>query len=730
MRNLDPTGVVPNSDYGGKAAGLVKLARNGFRVPDSVLVPATIDEPLTDETILNQISRLEWPLIVRSSATAEDGADNSFAGMLESVHGVSSEIELAHAITTCRQSGRSERVQAYCSERGIDFPLRVGLVIQHEARPTVAGAVFISDPTASQSEITYVEWVNGDGRRLVQGDALDGRAWLHPGGRVLRIDRISDTEVGFLNDMGRTLRRLEGVGGGWDLEFYVENGDLWWVQCRPATAELNHSIARNSVIFYWDLPGIPSPGSRKAAIGARLFEYWDEYNPPVISLLHFDGFYRAIWDATLDTVGASNELLPLATEFAVCKHDIPIAIDTSCMKRERPRESCSGEDLKTVLLEGRVSVSRLEGSLEMSNDPMTTFSILSSALLIYREMTTTRLRSMSSWIDAIDDCTQILKDLLAGRLDEFDGQLDELIDELYAGVDHETRKMRRALRRLANTDGEDDMVVLREFLDEFGHFEADGVPFALCPSDVLRRMAIVGKEEVLSSTERPSNSLLEHMLDTMEDSKAKAVQDAARELQDWFELRESSKSMQELPFPLILKAQAKLAEQLEARNAIPPGSIELHDLDELRRTVYEGVSPVPPSLASLRRRILESKSEMSWLPSWYTGDPPIEELSPGVVTGRIRVVRSVSDFGLVEHGEIVVARTTNPAWTPLFARAAGLIVEHGSRISHAAITAREYGIPAVSGVVGATRDYKDGETVELDADSARIRRIEPEGIGL
>jgi pyruvate,water dikinase len=69
---------------------------------------------------------------------------------------------------------------------------------------------------------------------------------------------------------------------------------------------------------------------------------------------------------------------------------------------------------------------------------------------------------------------------------------------------------------------------------------------------------------------------------------------------------------------------------------------------------------------------------------------------------------------------VLVAPFTNPAWTPLFQRAAAVIVETGSAVSHAAIVAREYGIPAVMGAADATRRLADGQRVRVDGTAGTV----------
>ena len=88
--------------------------------------------------------------------------------------------------------------------------------------------------------------------------------------------------------------------------------------------------------------------------------------------------------------------------------------------------------------------------------------------------------------------------------------------------------------------------------------------------------------------------------------------------------------------------------------------------------------------------------------------------SPGVISGPARVIRGPDQFGTLEKGEILVAPLTNPVWTPLFAIAGGIITEVGGILSHGAIVAREYGIPAVMSIPGATQAISDGQFITVD----------------
>lgn len=94
----------------------------------------------------------------------------------------------------------------------------------------------------------------------------------------------------------------------------------------------------------------------------------------------------------------------------------------------------------------------------------------------------------------------------------------------------------------------------------------------------------------------------------------------------------------------------------------------------------------------------------------------------GTATGIARVIRDAAGFARLGQGEILVCPYTNPAWTPLFRRAAAVVVDTGSAASHAAIVAREYGIPAVMGTGTGTAVITDGEKVTVDGTRGRVTR--------
>ena len=94
--------------------------------------------------------------------------------------------------------------------------------------------------------------------------------------------------------------------------------------------------------------------------------------------------------------------------------------------------------------------------------------------------------------------------------------------------------------------------------------------------------------------------------------------------------------------------------------------------------------------------------------------------SPGIAEGVARVVAGPEDFARIQPGDVLVATTTTPAWTPLFPSLAALVTDTGGILSHAAVVAREYGIPAVVGASGATTAIRDGVRVRVDGTTGEI----------
>jgi pyruvate,water dikinase len=98
-------------------------------------------------------------------------------------------------------------------------------------------------------------------------------------------------------------------------------------------------------------------------------------------------------------------------------------------------------------------------------------------------------------------------------------------------------------------------------------------------------------------------------------------------------------------------------------------------------------------------------------------------VSPGVVRGPARILRSMAEADRLRPGDVLVTSVTQPAWTPLFGIARAVVTEVGGMLSHTAVASREFGIPAIVALLGATRLLRDGQLVEVDGSTGEVRVV-------
>jgi phosphoenolpyruvate synthase/pyruvate phosphate dikinase len=159
------------------------------------------------------------------------------------------------------------------------------------------------------------------------------------------------------------------------------------------------------------------------------------------------------------------------------------------------------------------------------------------------------------------------------------------------------------------------------------------------------------------------------------------------------------------------------------------------ELDEVVRTNRVDDQPIAARKHAFRSyqtltppRVLTSDGEVI-TGTYRRDDLPAGALiglavSAGTVEGRARVVTDMARADL-EAGDILVTPYTDPSWTPLFLTAAGLVTEVGGVMTHGAVVAREYGLPAVVGVVQATKLIRDGQRIRVNGTAGYIELLGP-----
>jgi rifampicin phosphotransferase len=195
-----------------------------------------------------------------------------------------------------------------------------------------------------------------------------------------------------------------------------------------------------------------------------------------------------------------------------------------------------------------------------------------------------------------------------------------------------------------------------------------------------------------------------------------------------------------LAWPLLRRCAIRLGEILAARGVISAaedvffltrgeldGQGNLSDAVADRKRTWErqrrlaaplALGAPPKTIRSLIHGAAESARSTPVPPdAVLVGEPA----SPGRATGRVRIVHGPEDFRSFRDGEVLVARLTAPAWTPLFGRAAAVVTDGGTLAAHASLVVREYGIPAVVGTSEATRRLRDGQVVIVDGGAGVVQ---------
>lgn len=127
----------------------------------------------------------------------------------------------------------------------------------------------------------------------------------------------------------------------------------------------------------------------------------------------------------------------------------------------------------------------------------------------------------------------------------------------------------------------------------------------------------------------------------------------------------------------------------------------------------------PPRVITSEGEILSGRYRREDLPPNALAGLPV---STGVIEGRARVILNMEEADL-EEGDILVTSYTDPSWTPLFVSIKGLVTEVGGLMTHGAVIAREYGLPAVVGVEHATRRIQDGQRIRVDGSAGYVELL-------
>jgi len=368
------------------------------------------------------------------------------------------------------------------------------------------------------------------------------------------------------------------------------------------------------------------------------------------------------------------------------------------------------------------------------------------------------LLSIHRWSLTCADLTYSLLRRLAGAWVKEENAI-ELCAHLVVGLPNKSVEMERALHGLAQQRGDEPAFAgaLQAFLKQYGHrsyyLDIYHPSFSDEPAQVFDLL-----ERVSSQVARPW------------DQRASVGEEAQRTLQQalncgawgWLKrailghvlhlarcympLREDQRfywqrtlALQRKLFLLLGKHMAQSGELREQAHIffLTAGELRAYVQGEAGGTEHRFVELAASRQQEFARlqREFETAPERAY-PSFLQGNQPLvtegtqsgarlrgRAVSPGLAQGRVVVLRSPAEFGKVMPGDVLVAAGVDPGWTVIFGLLSALVLEHGGQLSHAAVVAREYGLPAVAGIPGVADLLHDGDRVLVDGLNGWVSRV-------
>lgn len=729
-------------EVGGKASRLGALLASGERVPRGFCVIGSGERAVTLAVDAYRRMGNDVSVAVRSSASAEDGAEASFAGQFETLLNVRGEHQLAAALAACWDSLSSDRVEAYLRRRNLTVPggtLSMSVVVQRMIDARVAGVAFSADPLLGTRDVVVIHAVRGLGDRLVAGEVTPERYRVTPNDDVQADSGSSDDpalDQGQAQRIAALVRRIAmAEGSPQDVEWAIDAEGLWLIQARPMTA-LPPEVSWES----------PIPGAK-----------W------------IKDLQAAEWATEpLSPLGATTTFEAMAAARERYRGWPPI-----------PKAYKPGH----ILINGWLYM-RLGGPLwtVIANVAGSTLQLITVGLDGHRRMRRrwpprlaqleTLARAMPADMDdaALRSHTQRLLEALGWWWIEVSffaslvrvgqmlvtGSKPAGLDDpgiLFRGNDSLLLESERALRRAA-----EDQTELAGYLERFGHLVASADPIhpTLSESpDVMRwqlaaaRADREGPDERLARARsaraiaqsrvaamRGARGFLARRAMTAGQSHAAHIDDAVFHLQRVLALIRTSLLEQGrrltaagaiagpadvfyLEAEELLTSEADLRERIETRHALRDGR---------KKVIPPPIIPPPadPSWATdsmlkvlpaeMRAQLLDRGLQVRDGRRVVVGTPS----SPGIGRGIARVIAGPEEFGRFQPGDVLVTHATSPIWTPLLAIASAAVTEVGGPFAHAAIVAREFGIPLVDGALDATRVIPDGAPIVVNGSAGVI----------
>ncbi|WP_405062361.1 PEP-utilizing enzyme [Kribbella sp. NBC_01505] len=775
---LAQVGAGDRERVGGKAAGLGALIQAGFAVPDGFVVTDPVDGPEALAEVAAAYEELgTGPVAVRSSSTAEDLAEASFAGQYDTFLEVRGLPEVLRAIEKCRASLEADRAVRYRAANGIGTA-EIAVIVQRMVDARSAGVLFTANPVSGHRGEMVLEAAEGLGEAVVTGTVVPHRYVLPRTTASRTSGPLSAAEV---EDLGLIGGRLHEVfGGPQDAEWAIDRtGRLWLTQTRPITSLFPVPTPYGGLRAYWSVnvyQGLTRPFTPLGVVVMRARQHALEesltakgFDPELVEV---DGWLY--WDITAGLGDETKVRGAVAFADALASPSGQLIAEAARRPEFAPVPASRPVRRKTrwdrvvlaALFPGFASRRVRRRADQLVHGFVGPVEAAPEQRLAYVETTYRAVcRTEVSLPRGANQAGGIAQDL-AGRLLAGVVSAAEL-GAVFRGVPgNPTSEMDLALwevarrtraERVLDELGPDELAAeyhrgglprpvrssVADFLAEYGFRVTGEIDFGVPrwvddPAPVFASLQAYRKAmdaghdaaEHFEGSARQADATIGDLVGRLP-ARAVLRRAAARRL-----LRRSRRlrGLREVPKFTLMRGYQQLRDQLleVGRSIVDLGILDRADdvmyldLEEIRAALGGGESR---GLVTARRETYRRECLRRRVPSVVLSDGTTVELpaaepssglrlagiggSPGVAVGPARVVLDPEDAHL-EPGEILVCPSTDPGWTPLFLTAGGLVTETGGMVSHGTTVAREYGIPAVVGVHQATVLIRTGQLIAVD----------------
>ncbi|MFZ4640479.1 MAG: glycerol-3-phosphate acyltransferase [Nodosilinea sp.] len=758
--------------YGQKAATLGQLYAWGYPVPPGYVIKAGDDlGPLLAITDPSP----QQPVVVRSSAQDEDSDTASAAGIYASFLGIRDRQSLSQAILACFASYHSPQALQY--RQTCQLPERgMAVILQQQVEGQFSGVAFSRDPLTRCGDQVVIEALPGGADQVVSGrvtpeqyrvtvqaddlpnpeDRGPSRNWQLPQALILTVEGTGVTPLPLLQQVAYLARHLEMryQGVPQDVEWSFDGQTLWLLQSRPITTlqpiwtrkiasevipgairPLTWSINRPLTCGVWGDIFTLVLGDRAADLDFSA----------TATLHHSHAYFNAtLLGNIFRRMGLPPESLEFLTRGAAFSPPPLVATLRNLpgllhlLDRERSlEETFTAADqgtfqpgLADLLSQPRESLSpqqlmeRVAAILDLLRQ-VTYYNILAPLSLAWR---CALLRVSEAHLEGGQNPEiQAIADLrtLAQRM--YERLSTTQIKAITGGT---------SLQTILTSDpkGQDLLTALDHLIATYGYL-----------SPVATDIAIPTWQE----DPTPVWELLAHLVVHPPPSQPKPITKSGyrrRSVQARFDLKGRVNSLYNRLLAELRWSFLSLEQQgLQQGWWQQQGDIFFLTLEELQDWIVQGKEPdlnqIYPLISTRRQQFQQDRAQVvpylvfgndppSWRgPTHPSSLPALQCLSGigasgGIVEGPIRIMTHMTALETLTDTFILVVPYTDAGWAPLLARAQGLIAEVGGRLSHGAIIAREYGIPAVMDVADATQRLHDGQWVRLNGEQGTVEVLD------